>query len=251
MSDLLIGTSGWSYKHWAGRFYPEGLASSEWLEYYATRFSTVEINNTFYRLPSEKMVRAWREHTPDQFRFALKGSRFITHFRKLQEAEQSTQAFVRKARLLGRKLGVILWQLPPDLQIDTERLDSFLRLVPAGLRQAVEFRHESWLAEETYAVLRAHNAANVHVSSDRMPTDLSTTADFVYVRFHGLAGYHGGYVERALEPWADFLAEQSSAGRDAFVYFNNDWEAHAPADAGRLRAMVESRLLSANKRGKV
>ncbi len=199
------------------------------------------MNNTFYRLPSDSMVRAWHERTPPTFRFAVKGSRFVTHFRKLRDARVSVDAFVGKARLLAEKLGVILWQLPPDLVLDAELLDSFLALLPRDIRQAVEFRHESWLAEEAYAVLRKHNVANVHVSSDEMPMDLTTTADFVYVRFHGLAGYHGAYVERALEPWADFVAEQSSAGRDAYVYFNNDWEAHAPADAERLTVMVEAR----------
>jgi uncharacterized protein YecE (DUF72 family) len=238
---VLIGTSGWSYQHWVGPFYPKGTASSEWLSYYADRFETVEVNNTFYRLPSESMVRGWRERTPEGFCFAVKGSRFVTHFRKLRDTDASVDAFVRKARLLRDKLGVVLWQLPPDLTLDAELLDRFLAHLPRDVRHAVEFRNGSWLADEAYAVLRAHNVANVHVSSDEMPMDLTTTADFVYVRFHGLAGYHGAYVKRSLEPWADFLAEQSAAGRDAYVYFNNDWEAHAPADAVRLREMVEAR----------
>jgi uncharacterized protein YecE (DUF72 family) len=238
---VLIGTSGWSYQHWVGRFYPKGMSSGEWLSFYAERFPTVEINNTFYRLPSESMVRVWHERTPPEFRFAVKGSRFVTHFRKLRDSQASVEAFVGKARLLAEKLGVILWQLPPDLPQDTELLDAFLALLPDDIRQAVEFRNPTWLAEETYAVLRAHNAANVHVSSDEMPMDLTVTAGFVYVRFHGLAGYHGAYVKRALGRWADFLAEQSSAGRDAYAYFNNDWEAHAPADAARLRDMVHAR----------
>ncbi len=240
--EVRVGTSGWSYQHWAGRFYPSGLHSSEWLRYYSERFDTVEINNTFYRLPSEKMVLGWRDHTPADFRFAVKGSRFVTHFRKLRDAEQSAAALLRKARLLDEKLGVVLWQLPPDLDLDAELLETFLSVMPKGVRQAVEFRNESWLADESYEVLRRHDTAIVHVSSDRMPMDLTTTAEFVYIRFHGLAGYHGAYVARALEPWADFVAEQASAGRDVYAYFNNDWEARAPADADRLRAMVAKRL---------
>ncbi len=236
-----IGTSGWSYEHWAGRFYPAGLPSAERLAFYASRFPTVEVNATFYRLPSESMVRGWYDRTPPDFRFAVKGSRFVTHFRKLRDARQSVDAFVAKARLLGEKLDVMLWQLPPNLDLDVGLLDEFLSGLPSDVRQAVEFRNESWLVQECYDVLRTHNAANVHVSSDRMPADLTTTADFAYVRFHGLAGYHGAYVERSLEPWADFIAEQSSAGADAYAYFNNDWDAHAPADAERLRDMVARR----------
>lgn len=236
-----IGTSGWSYDHWAGCFYPDGLKSSERLAYYASRLSTVEINATFYRMPSEAMVRAWHDHTPAGFRFAVKGSRFVTHFRKLQDAGQSVRAFTERMRLLGEKLDVMLWQLPPDVQIDVGLLDAFLSELPSDVRQAIEFRHESWLAEETYEVLRTHDVAHVQVSSDRMPVDFTTTAPFVYVRFHGLAGYHGAYVEPALLQWVDFLSEQSNAGRDAYVYFNNDAGGHAPADAVRLRDMLAAR----------
>lgn len=242
MADIRIGTSGWSYEHWRNRFYLDGLPSSAWLQYYAERFPTIEINATFYRMPSEKMVRTWYERTPPDFRFAAKGSRFITHFRKLRDASAPVESFVTRMRLLEEKLGVVLWQLPPDMTCDIELLDEFLSLLPRGIRNAVEFRDESWLVIDTYDVLRAHNAANVHVSSDRMPMDLTTTADFTYVRFHGLAGYHGAYVERSLEPWAGFLAEQVSTGRDSYAFFNNDQEAHAPADAERLRDMVEARM---------
>ena len=237
--SVLIGTSGWSYQHWTGRFYPEELASSEWLAYYAQRFSTVEVNNTFYQLPKEHTVQLWNEHTPAGFRFAVKGSRFITHVRKLREAEKSTERLITVVEALGEKLAVLLWQLPPTLERDPQLLDEFLGALPRYLRHAVEFRHESWLVDETYEVLRHHGVANVNASSDRMPTDLTVTGDFVYVRFHGLAGYHGAYVGRALDVWVDFLREQSLAGRDAYVYFNNDAEACAPADAERLRGMLE------------
>jgi uncharacterized protein YecE (DUF72 family) len=237
-----IGTSGWSYEHWSGIFYPDHVASARRLEYYATRFNTVEIDATFYRMPSEHAVRAWRDEVPEGFAFAVKGSRFVTHFRRLANAEEATSAFLERIGLLGDKLEVVLWQLPPNLKRDTRLLDAFLGGLPVGrIRHAVEFRHESWLRDETFEVLRAHGAAHVNVSSDEMPEERTVSADFVYVRFHGTETYHGAYQRPALEPWADFLAEQEAEGRDIYAYFNNDAEGHAPRDAERLATMLEER----------
>lgn len=237
---LRIGTSGWSYDHWDGAFYPEELKPSERLAYYAGRFPTVEINSTFYRLPAEKTVRAWRDSVGADFAFAVKGSRFVTHFRRLADVGDSVSTFCERAALLADRLHVVLWQLPAGMTIDLPLLDTFLGSLPTTTRHAVEFRDASWLVDETFEVLSTHNIAHVHVSSDVMPIDLTTTADFVYLRFHGLAGYHGEYVSRPLEPWADFLRAQVDEGRDAYAYFNNDAKACAPRDAARLARMCGS-----------
>ena len=236
---IRIGTSGWSYDHWRGVFYPEGLPAAQRLEYYASKFRTVEIDATFYRLPSEQAVRAWREAVPDGFAFAVKGSRFITHVRRLADAGEASATFLRRMSLLGDALEVVLWQLPPTLHLDAALLDGFLDGLPGGrVRHAVEFRHESWLTEEAFDVLRKNGAAHVSVSSDAMPENLTATADFVYVRLHGTETYHGAYERPALGPWAQFLSEQLSVGRDVYAYFNNDFEGHAPRDATQLIDML-------------
>lgn len=234
-----VGTSGWSYDHWDGVFYPAHLPASRRLEYYASRFDTVEIDATFYRMPSEQAARRWREEVPDGFAFAAKGSRFITHFRKLAGVGDSTKAFLERLEELGEALEVVLWQLPPTMQCDVARLDAFLGGLPAGgPRHAVEFRHESWLTDETYRVLRRRGAAHVNVSSDAMPEQRTVTAGFVYVRFHGTEKYHGAYERPVLEPWAEFMRAELAGGRDVYAYFNNDSEGHAPRDAARLAAML-------------
>lgn len=235
---IRVGTCGWSYDHWDGPFYPEKLQADRRLRFYATRLSAVEIDATFYRLPSEQAVRTWRDEVPDGFVFAVKGSRFITHFRRLEGLGDSVDVFLERLSLLGDKLEVVLWQLPPGLERDDGLLDRFLTSLPGGVRHAVEFRHASWLAPGAFDVLRAHGCAHVQVSSDVMPENLTVTADFAYVRLHGTASYHGAYVEPALEPWRRFLLEQAAQGRDGYAFFNNDAEAHAPADAQRLVAML-------------
>jgi uncharacterized protein YecE (DUF72 family) len=172
------------------------------------------------------------------FAFAVKGSRFITHMRRLEGVDEALALFMSRVGRLGDALAVVLWQLPPSLTLDVPLLDRFLVGLPEGVPCAVEFRHRSWLDEDAFAVLRSHGAAHVHVSSDRMPVDLTTTADFVYVRFHGLAAYGATYPQEALAPWTRFLEEQRAAGRDAYVYFNNDIGGHAPRDAARLTEML-------------
>lgn len=234
-----IGTSGWSYDHWASGFYPDGLPASRRLEHYSSRFDTVEINATFYQLPTENAVRTWRDTVPEDFAFAVKGSRLITHFQRLGDVDEALAAFMERLGLLGSKLAVVLWQLPPTLHADPDLLGRFLDRLPRDdVRHAVEFRHESWLTEECFGVLRDHGTANVQVSSEAMREDLTATADFVYVRFHGTASYHGDYRRPELEPWAEFLRAQAKAGRDVFAYFNNDAQGHAPKDAARLIDML-------------
>ena len=243
---ILIGTSGWSYRHWSGgAFYPKGLASGQWLEYYTRRFGTVEINASFYRLPGPGMVVRWREVAPPGFVFAAKGSRLITHAHRLKDAAKSVEAFMERLGDLGQALAVVLWQLPPGMERSDEnlaRLDAFLGLLPGHVRHAVEFRHSSWLSDDAFSVLRDHGVAQVTVSSTRMPRDLRLTADFAYVRMHGLSGgYAHHYTRRGLAPWAEFLAGLDQEGKDAYVYFNNDARAQAPKDARELIAMLADR----------
>jgi uncharacterized protein YecE (DUF72 family) len=234
---VYIGTSGWVYKEWANDFY-HGLKPKEHFPFYATQFPTVEINATFYRLPTLSMVHGWREKAPAGFVFAVKGSRFITHIKRLNNLERGVTTFVRRIRPLGEKLGPVLWQLPPNFKPDLPRLAKFLRRLPKDWRHAVEFRHPDWYTEETNAVLRQYGAAFVSVSSLRMPMNLSMTADFVYIRFHGLAGGpHHDYTDAELSPWAHHIRDQAAQGRSVYAYFNNDLNVRAPGNAKQLMTL--------------
>lgn len=241
---LLVGTSGWSYPHWTGVVYPPGLPAGERLSRYAQTFSTVEVNATFYRTPSEKTVDAWREATPADFVFAVKGSRLVTHVRRLREVSDAVAGFLERISRLGSKLGVVLWQLPPSLRRDDALLTEFLRVLEEAaapdrsVRHAVEFRHESWLDDGVFGLLADRDVAMVNVSGETLRTVLVPTASFVYARFHGLPLYRGAYDERTLTPWVRYFREQRAQGRDCYAYFNNDAEGHAPRDALRLAAMA-------------
>jgi len=241
MEALFVGTSGWVYKGWAGTFYPEEIPAREHLAFYASQFNTVEINASFYRLPSEAMVRGWHNRAPRGFIYAVKGSRFITHMKKLNVVRKSIDIFFERAALLKEHLGPILWQLPPNLHYDPPRLEGFLAMLPRKYRYTVEFRHPSWVREETFDVLRRHNAAHVHLSSMAMPLNLTTTADFIYIRFHGLeGGFAHDYTRNELKPWADHCREALRNGLNVYAYFNNDANTRAPGNAKMLRAMIES-----------
>src|SRR5438874_503007 len=203
MGKLFVGTSGWVYKGWAGTFYPRDLPARQHLEFYTTQFNTVEINATFYRLPFENGVRGWHDSAPPGFIYAVKGSRFITQMKKLNVEPKSIAIFFKRIAPLKEHTGPILWQLPPMLHKDSDRLNRFLRRLPKKHRYAVEFRHPSWLDEEIFDVLRANRAAFVSVSSMAMPMNLIATSDFIYIRFHGLQGgsaHH--YTAAELRPWA-------------------------------------------------
>lgn len=238
---LRIGCSGWNYDSWRhGVFYPERCPARLWLDYYARHFDTVEVNATFYRLPTEKAVRGWVEQTPDDFVLTIKMSRYVTHVKRLRDLAPSMELFYgRLAPLLDSpKLGPMLWQLPPTFRRDDERLADALALLPPG-RHAFEFRHESWFAPEVLELLRAHGVALV--IGDRPEVhpfqthDLTT--DWAFVRFHwGSRGRRGNYSDAELREWADRL--RSWPVREAFVYFNNDWEGFAPRNALRLKQLL-------------
>ena len=234
-----IGTSGYSYKSWDKTFYGETPRKLQ-LEYYITQFPTVEINATFYRLPSEGMVRGWRDRVNEDFVYAVKGSRFITHMKKLANLDGAVDKFFDRIAPMRQRTAVILWQLPPMLKKDPARLDDFLSIVPREYRHAVEFRHPSWYeSDEAFEVLRRHHAAHVCLSSRGMPMNLTVTADFVYVRFHGLEGGAAhDYTRKELTPWADFISEQAEHRKTLYVYFNNDINVRAPDNAKMLMEMI-------------
>ncbi|MCK4698063.1 MAG: DUF72 domain-containing protein, partial [Dehalococcoidia bacterium] len=185
-----IGTSGWVYRHWRGVFYPPKLPQSKWLEFYTGHFSTVELNNSFYRLPSEQAFSNWRATSPEGFRYAVKVSRFITHIKRLKDVAEPIETFLQRARHLNEKLGPLLYQLPPNMHRNDERLESFLQLLPKGLRHVIEFRHQSWLDEEVFDILRRHNIGFCVFDMPGLPCPLLTTADFAYIRFHGSTGLY-------------------------------------------------------------
>jgi uncharacterized protein YecE (DUF72 family) len=227
------------YKSWANSFYPKGCPAKRHLEFYVTQFPTVEINASFYRLPAETAFAAWRRSAPPGFLYAVKGSRAVTHFKRLQPGAKSFPLLLDRSELLGPRLGPILWQLPPNFKKNTERLATFLKSLPRRFAHAIEFRDLSWLDREIDALLKRHRVANVSVSSQAMPMRLEVTANFVYVRFHGLKGGAAhDYTDRELEPWAEHLRRCARQGKKGFVYFNNDVNTRAPGNALRLIEMV-------------
>src|SRR6266566_4175356 len=242
MAMIEIGTSGWVYPHWVGRFYPSDLPAREQLSYYAQHFSTVEINRSFYRLPTYEQFRAWAEQTSDHpnFRFAVKASRYITHLKKLHNVEEGVQRLVSSAQGLGTQLGPFLYQLPPHWRANPERLKQFIKLLPSNYQAAFEFRDPTWFQGETLQTLsRILNDAGCVLAvgiggSQPTSTDISGTGPFRYYRFHH--GAHGvGFSDEELILWAKRIVGDVAEGRNVYVYFNNDPEAYAIRDALRLR----------------
>ncbi len=247
--EVRVGTSGWSYEHWRGTFYPDGLPQREWLAYYMQHFDTVEVNSTFYHLPRESTMELWREQAPGGFLFALKASRFITHLKRLAGGKAPVQEFLKLALMLEDHLGPVLFQLPPRFGFDAERLKGFLRLLPKDLACAFEFRDESWYCEETYELLDSHGAAFCVHDMPGAPAPREAVGSMTYVRFHGPASrYSGSYTDRMLRGWAKWMKEQHEAGRSIYAYFNNDAEAAAVGDAKALREMLEG-IAGSSKRG--
>ena len=237
-TEVRIGTSGWHYASWHGPFYPPEIRIKDFLAFYVERFDTAEINNSFYRLPTEKAVQAWRDGTPEGFLFAWKVSRFITHMKRLKDIEESIELVFGRMSALGDKFGPVLFQLPPTFKADAvtrERVARTLSLVPPGHRYAFEFRHPSWYDETAFAILRDHNAALCISDHAAAPSPWLATASFVYVRGHGTNGrYAGSYSPETLREWASRTAQWRREGRDVYVYFDNDIKSAAPGDAGTL-----------------
>ncbi len=234
-----VGTSGWSYTHWRGIFYPEQVPQREWLAHYAQHFDAVEVNSTFYHLPRESTMESWRGQAPAGFVYALKASRFITHTRELKGAEDAVEEFVRRARMLREHLGPVLFQLPPRVERDLETLEAFLTLLPDGLASVFEFRNESWYCEETFELLESRGACLCSHDMPRLYTPRRGVGPVAYVRFHGPSRrYTGAYPDETLAEWADWMRTQWQAGRSIHAYFNNDIGGHAVRDAKRLREML-------------
>jgi len=240
-----VGCSGWNYKAWRGPFYPPELPPSRWLPFYGDRFDTVEVNNTFYRLPERATFAAWKTQVPSGFLLSIKASRFLTHTKRLREPREPVARLFSRATALSRKLGPVLYQLPGNFLIDLPRLDSFLCALPVAwdgtrLRHVMEFRHPSWYVDETFQLLERRGVALCLHDKQGSAIDGPFVGPFAYVRFHGTSGaYHGSYSLRELDAWARRLAERTHAGQRVYAYFNNDPEAVAVENALSLRAALE------------
>lgn len=238
MNRLRIGTSGWVYPHWRGRFYPGDVPQARWLEYYAEHFSSVELNNSFYRLPSVAAFTAWQRRTPPSFVFAVKASRFITHIKRLRAPRAPLTLFMKRASQLRSKLGPVLFQLPPRFAVDLERLEHFLQAVPSGLRPVMEFRDPSWHVPQMFELLNRHGAAYCIMVAPGLTYEPVVTAGRLYVRFHAPGGAHPAFGRRRLRPWAARIAELMRRADEAWVFFNNDLEGAAIEDATILRDLL-------------
>jgi uncharacterized protein YecE (DUF72 family) len=234
-----IGCSGWNYRHWRGAFYPDRLPVKRWFAHYAEHFDTVEINNSFYRLPSAETFDAWREQAPAGFQYAVKANRFITQAKKLKDCAEPVARMMVPTRHLGATLGPVLYQLPPRFRVNLPRLEEFLTLLPSDLTHVFEFRDPSWLTQDTLALLDVHNASFCVHDMPGLATPRWASGPIAYIRFHGTASkYHGRYTDEMLLGWLDWMIEQRDAGREVWAYFNNDIDAHAIADALTLKAMA-------------
>ncbi len=235
-----IGTSGWQYRHWSGVFYPEKTPAGRMFEEYLKHFDTVELNSSFYHLPTRERFEAWKAKTPTGFLFAVKASRYITHTKRLIECEEPLERFLMSSAGLGRKLGPILFQMPPSFALDLERVEAFLKLLPKRLQCTFEFRHPSWMTEEAYDLLRKYDRAFCIYELAGFETPHEVTASFVYIRLHGPGGkYRGDYSNSKLQQWADEIKGWPKTVKDVYVYFDNDIGGHAPKNALTLRSMLE------------
>jgi uncharacterized protein YecE (DUF72 family) len=235
---IFIGTSGWQYADWRGRFYPQGTSQREWLSYFAERLPTVEINNSFYMLPKASSFESWRNRTPADFRFAVKANRYITHLKRLKEPEEPVARFMERARLLGEKLGPVLYQLPPTFPADLQRLEGLLDVIPGDVPAAFEFRHASWDTDDVRGLLDARGCAWVLADRPGWRVPLHVTGGWSFVRFHQGRRIHPGYTRKKLRDWAARLA--SLPARDVWVYFNNDPLGAALRDAATLTELLEA-----------
>jgi uncharacterized protein YecE (DUF72 family) len=243
MTDLRIGTSGWSYKSWRGPFFPKDVKLKDQLSFYAARFNAAELNAPFYRTPELKAVRNWVEQTPDDFRFAWKASKFITHWKRLSEkCENSLALLETRLKVLGKKTGPILFQLPPQFHADPERLASFIKMLNKRRAYAFEFRHESWYERPILDLLRDNDIGLCLSDHVDAPAPWEVTARLVYLRGHGPTGrYHGHYPDATLRRWADHIRRWRNGRHDVWCFFDNDQKSAAPKDAEALAKLLSPR----------
>jgi uncharacterized protein YecE (DUF72 family) len=238
-----IGCSGWQYKHWRGDFYPADLPVSQWFQWYARTFDTVEVNNSFYRWPQPETFARWREQAPSRFVYAVKAARFLTHMKKLKDPEEPVFRTFEHADNLGPHLGPVLYQLPPRWPLNVERFHRFLEALPKRRLHTVEFREPSWYTDEIFDLLHRYKVALCLHDMHGSATGKRGVGPFIYVRFHfGTQKYGGRYDDARLDEWADWLAGCAHRGLKVFAYFNNDTGGHAPRDAVRLRDRIAARL---------
>ena len=234
-----IGCSGWHYDHWRALYYPEGLPKSKWLQFYVKEFSTVELNNSFYHLPSEKAFVTWRESTPDNFLFAVKVSRFITHIKRLRNLDSAVENFLSRACLLQDKLGPLLYQLPPNMKRNDEVLENFLSLLPQKYQHAFEFRHDSWIDDSVFHILQQYHVGLCVFDMPGFTCPLVATTDFAYIRFHGSHSlYSSCYSDEELSQWAQKIIQLDEKAKAVYIYFNNDAEAFAIRNALTLAKFI-------------
>jgi uncharacterized protein YecE (DUF72 family) len=236
---VYIGTSGWHYKHWKGTFYPGDIKEADQFDYYKRYFSTVEINNSFYRLPDASTFDTWRKQSPRSFVFAVKASRFITHMKKLKIDKKSISIFFSRTKWLKNKEGPILFQLPPKWKINAQRLDDFIKILPPKKRYVFEFRDATWYHESVYEVLRRHRCAFCIYELEYHQSPIEVTARFVYVRLHGPGNkYQGSYPTATLRTWAKHCRSWQKKGLDVYIYFDNDQAGYAAFNAQELIKML-------------
>jgi uncharacterized protein YecE (DUF72 family) len=237
---IYIGTSGWSYKHWMGTFYPPGTKQKDRFPYYQRFFKTVELNSPFYHLPPRQTFEKWKEDVPDDFVYAVKASRFITHMKKLNDAGDSLTRLLDNASGLDEKLSIILFQLPPKWEINVERFRAFLEKLPKGNRYTFEFRDQTWYHDEIYALLREFNCAFCIYELAGHVSPIEITANYVYVRLHGPGDkYQGSYTDEVLAEWAARCKDWSDSSKDVYVYFDNDQEGFAAFNAIKLQELID------------
>jgi len=237
---IFIGTSGWSYNHWRGLFYPRKSSTKEWFDHYTKYFDTVEINNTFYNLPDATVFKNWQRQAPADFIYTIKANRFITHMKKLKDPEGPIRNFFSRAEYLKDHLGPILYQLPPRWKCNTERLESFLKILPKNKTHVFEFRDDSWHTEEVFEILDSYKASFCVHDMPYVKCPAIAMGKAAYLRFHGASAlYRGGYSVNILKKWAKWITAQSKE-RKVYVYFNNDAEGHAVKDAIKLKKLYKS-----------
>ncbi|MEN6357420.1 MAG: DUF72 domain-containing protein [Armatimonadota bacterium] len=239
MTKLYCGTSGWNYSDWRGRFYPDDLPQSRWLEYYSSVFDTVEINNSFYRLPEESTFEKWRDQTPDGFTFAVKASRYLTHIKRLKEPEEPLNRLLTHSVGLGDKRGPILYQFPPNWKMDLDRLEYFLQILPKDVRHVFEFRDESWHNDLLWSMLADYHVAYCIMDAPGLPQHMKSTCDFTYIRMHsGGEATHGKYTQGHLNSCARHIENFLKNG-DVYIYFNNDYMGYAVENALSIKKLLD------------
>jgi uncharacterized protein YecE (DUF72 family) len=244
---IRIGTSGWVYMHWQGVFYPADLPQRDWFSFYARSFDTVEINNSFYRLPTVATFEAWRQQAPPEFLVAVKASRYLTHLKKLNDPEVPLSRFFEHAGCLEQTLGPVLYQLPPHWRVNISRFEHFLGALPAGTTHVIEFRDQSWLTEEVFQLMERHGVAHCIHDMHPLQVPYRVTARTVYIRFHGDMENYGDYRPATLATWAERIEDWNRRNLDVFAYFNNDIFGYAVKNALTLKSLlgVEERTADA------